>query len=123
MKKLVIARLSTMMFFEYFIWGVWFVTMGTYLSNIGFQGIEIGSAYSTVAWAAVLSAFFVTLVADKAFPAEKITGVLHIVGGVLMYIVSTISNPQLFFWVLLAYAFCYAPTLALTTRNRHAALW
>jgi nucleoside transporter len=115
MKKLIIARLSTMMFLEYFIWGVWFVTMGTYLSNIGFQGIEIGSAYSTVAWAAVLSAFFVTLVADKVFPAEKITGVLHIVGGVLMYIVSTISNPQLFFWVLLAYAFCYAPTLALTT--------
>lgn len=115
MKKLLIARLSTMMFLEYFIWGVWFVTMGTYLTNIGFQGIEIGSAYSTTAWAAVISAFFVSLIADKFFPAEKITGILHIVGGVLMYFVSTIENPQLFFWVLLAYAICYSPTLALTT--------
>ncbi len=115
MKKLLIARLSTMMFFEYFIWGVWFVTMGTYLTNIGFQGIEIGSAYSTIAWAAVISAFFVSLIADKFFPAEKLIGILHIIGGVLMYFVSTIENPQLFFWILLAYAICYSPTLALTT--------
>ena len=115
MKKILIARLSAMMFLEYFIWGVWFVTMGTYLVNIGFQGIDIGSAYSTTAWAAVISAFFVSLVADKYFAAEKLNGILHIVGGFLMYYVSTINNPQLFFWVLLAYAICYSPTLALTT--------
>ena len=104
-----------MMFLEFFIWGVWFVTLGIYLSNIGFTGIEIGSAYSTVAWAAVISAFFVSLVADKYFSAEKLNGILHLVGGVLMYYASTIHTPQLFFWVLLAYALCYSPTLALTT--------
>jgi len=115
MKTGLYARLSAMMFLEYFIWGVWYVTMGTYLTNIGFQGNDVGSAYSTIAWAAIISAFFVSLVADKYFPAEKLTGFLHIVGGILMYIVSTIQEPGLFFGVLLAYAVCYSPTLALTT--------
>ena len=115
MKTTTYVRLSAMMFFEYFIWGVWYVTMGTYLTRIGFQGNDVGSAYSTIAWAAVISAFFVSLIADKYFSAEKITGVLHILGGILMYFASTISNPGLFFWVLLAYALCYMPTIALTT--------
>jgi len=115
MKTTIYARLSLMMFLEYFIWGVWYVTMGTYLTKIGFQGTAIGSAYSTIAWAAVISAFFVSLVADKFFAAEKITGVLHILGGLLMYLVTTIKDPVLFFWVLLAYALCYMPTIALTT--------
>jgi len=115
MKKSTYVRLSAMMFFEYLIWGVWYVTMGTYLTSIGFQGIDVSSAYSTIAWAAVISAFFVSLIADKYFAAEKLTGILHLVGGVLMYLVSTIKNPDLFFWVLLAYAICYMPTVALTT--------
>jgi nucleoside transporter len=115
MKTAIYGRLSLMMFLEYFIWGVWYVTMGTYLTNIGFQGTDVGSAYSTIAWAAVISAFFVSLVADKFFAAEKIMGILHIAGGILMYFVTTITNPDLFFWVLLAYALCYMPTLALTT--------
>ncbi len=115
MKIITYTRLSVMMFFEYFIWGVWYVTMGTYLTKIGFQGHAIGSAYGTIAWAAVISAFFVSLIADKYFAAEKLTGILHIVGGILMYLVSTIKTPDLFFWVLLAYALCYMPTIALTT--------
>ncbi|MEX2232920.1 MAG: nucleoside permease [Cyclobacteriaceae bacterium] len=115
MKTSTYARLSAMMFFEYFIWGVWYVTMGTYLTKIGFQGSDVGSAYSTIAWAAVISAFFVSLIADKYFAAEKLTGLLHIAGGILMYYVSTITDPGLFFWVLLVYALCYMPTVALTT--------
>lgn len=115
MKTTTYVRLSSMMFFEYFIWGVWYVTMGTYLTKIGFEGNDIGSAYSTIAWAAIISAFFVSLIADKYFAAEKLTGILHIVGGILMYLASTIKTPDLFFWVLLAYALCYMPTIALTT--------
>jgi nucleoside transporter len=115
MKTTTYVRLSVMMFLEYFIWGVWYVTMGIYLTKIGFQGSDVGSAYSTIAWAAVISAFFVSLIADKYFAAQKLTGILHIVGGILMYFVSTIKNPDLFFWVLLAYAICYMPTIALTT--------
>lgn len=115
MKTTTYVRLSAMMFFEYFIWGVWYVTMGIYLTRIGFQGNDVGSAYSTIAWAAVISAFFVSMVADRYFSAEKITGILHIMGGILMYVVSTVTDPNLFFWLLLAYALCYMPTIALTT--------
>lgn len=106
-------ELSVMMFLQFFIWGAWAVTMGTYLNAIGFRDTDIGSAYSTTAWAAVLSPFFVGMVADRFFNAEKVMGLLHLLGAMLMYYASTIKVPGLFFWVLLAYALCYMPTLAL----------
>ena len=104
-----------MMLLEFFIWGVWFVPLGNYLTTIGFQGDEVGRAFSTLAWGSIISAFFVSLIADKYFSAQNLTGVLHIIGGALMFWVSTITNPTLFFWVLLAYNICYMPTVALTT--------
>ena len=61
MKPKIRIQLSVMMFIEYFIWGSWFVTMGTYLTKMGFQGTDIGNAYSTTAWAAIISAFFISL--------------------------------------------------------------
>lgn len=106
-------QLSTMMFLEFFIWGAWCVTMGTYLNAIGFKGTDIGTAYSATAWAAVLSPFFIGMVADRFLPAEKVLGVMHLLGAVLMYLASTVTEPATFFWVLLGYALCYMPTLAL----------
>ena len=104
-----------MMFLEFFIWGVWFVAAGNYLSSIGFQGEEVGKAMSTLAWGSIIAAFFVSLIADKYFAAQKLNGVLHILGGILMYIVSQITDPTLFFWVLLLYMICYMPTIAIAT--------
>lgn len=106
-------ELSVMMFLQFFVWGAWFVTLGTYLTSIKFQGTDIGSAYSTTAWAAIISPFFIGMIADRFFDAEKVLGVMHLLGAVLMYYASTITQPALFFWVLLAYAICYMPTLAL----------
>lgn len=106
-------ELSIMMFLQFFIWGAWAVTMGTYLNAIGFKGTDIGSAYSTTAWAAILSPFFVGMVADRFFSAERVMGVLHLLGAALMYWATTITEPGKFFWVLLGYALCYMPTLAL----------
>jgi nucleoside transporter len=106
-------QLSTMMFIQFFIWGAWAVTMGTYLGKIGFQGTDIGRAYSTTAWAAIVSPFFVGMIADRFFSAEKVLGVMHLLGAVLMYWASTLTSPWPFFWVLLGYALCYMPTLAL----------
>ena len=108
------VQLSVMMFVEFFIWGVWFVTMGTYLSRIGFQGSDIGNAYSTTAWAAIISPFFVGMIADRFFSAEKVLAVAHIAGGVAIYFASGILSVGTFFWVLLLYTLCYMPTLALT---------
>ena len=106
-------QLYIMMFVQFFIWGAWFVTMGTFLTRIGFQGSDIGSAYSTTAWAAIISSFFVSLIADKYFSAERLMAVLHLIGGALMFLVAQIKNPVLFFWALLAYTICYMPTIAL----------
>lgn len=108
------VELSTMMFLEFFIWGAWYVTMSTYLTKIGFEGTDVGNAYSTVAWAAIVSPFFVGMVADRFFAAQRVLGVMHLLGGLLLYWASTIVTPGEFFWVLLGYALCYTPTLALT---------
>jgi len=114
MKSQIRVQLSVMMFLEYFIWGAWYVTMGIYLTKIGFQGKEIGQAYSTLAWGAIISSFFVSLVADRYFAAEKLAGILHILGGCTMYIVSQVTNPDYFFWIVLLYTIFYTPTIALT---------
>lgn len=106
-------ELCIMMFLEFFIWGAWFVTMGTYLGKIGFQGTEIGWAYGTMAWAAIVSPFFVGMIADRFFAAQKVMGVAQLLGAALLYWASTITSFSLFFWVLLAYALCYTPTIAL----------
>jgi len=115
MKTKTYFSLSFMMFIEFFIWGVWYVSAGNYLSVIGFEGDEIGKAFSTLAWGSIIAAFFVSLIADKFFSAQKLNGFLHLMAGLLMFWVSQIKEPGLFFWVLLLYMICYMPTIAITT--------
>ena len=114
MKKTVQIQLSAMMFLQFFVWGAWFVTMWRYLNHLNFDGTQIGAAYSTTGWAAVISPFFVGMIADRFFSAQKVLAFLHLVGAGLMAWVSTITDPLLFFWVLLAYTVCYMPTLSLS---------
>ena len=106
-------NLSIMMFLEFFIWGAWYVPMGVYLGAIEFPGTAIGSAYSTTALAAIVSPFFVGMIADRFFSAERVLGIMHILGGIVLFGVSRIVEPGMFFWVLLVYTLTYMPTLAL----------
>ena len=86
-------QLSIMMFLEFFIWGGWFVTLGTFLgSNLGANGAQIGNIFSTQSWGAILSPFIIGLIADRYFNAEKILGVLHIAGAGLMYMMYSSEN-------------------------------
>src|ERR1700742_3762069 len=114
MKSTTRVQLSVLMFLEFFIWGAWYVTMGTYLDKVlHATGVQVGAAYSAMAIATIISPFFVGMIADRFFPAQKVLGILHLIGAVLLYELTTFSNPQPFSWIVLLYSLAYAPTLAL----------
>jgi MFS family permease len=104
MNKTIGARLSFMMFLEYFTWSAWYVTMGTYMkANLNASDVQIGAAFSALAIATMISPFFVGMIADRYFSAQKIIGVLHLCGAAMLYYATTISNNTLFYWVILVY--------------------
>lgn len=107
--------LALMMLLEYFIWGSWYVTMSTYMSeNLHATGLQIGAAYSALAIATMISPFFVGLIADRFFAAQKIMGVLHLVGAALLFMATRITDNNAFYWVILFYSLLYMPTIALS---------
>jgi nucleoside transporter len=115
MKPLDITRLSFMMLLEYFIWGSWYVTMSTYMSTfLNSSGIQIGAAYSALAIATMISPFFIGMVADRFFSAQRIMAFLHIIGAALLYFATLIHNNTAFYWVILLYSLVYMPTIALS---------
>lgn len=114
MKTSTYIRLSFMMFLEFFIWGGWFVTLGTFLgNNLSATGGETAMAYSTQSWGAIIAPFIIGLIADRFFNAEKILGILHLIGAFLMYQMSKTTEFNLFYPYVLGYMIAYMPTLAL----------
>src|SRR5262249_37375243 len=110
------VQLSTFMFLQYFIWGSWYVTMGSYMGKVlKFEGPEIGLAYGAFAIGAMISPFFVGLIADRYFASEKMLGVLGVLGAGLLFLLANtaVGDFWSFYALLIAYCATFVPTLAL----------
>src|ERR1700733_5416185 len=109
------TRLGAMMFLEYFIWGAWYVTVGTWLaSSLHFTGQQIGLAAGTTAVGAMIAPFFVGLIADKLFATQRVLAALHLLGAILLFLAAQQIAFNKIYPLLLLYCLCFMPTLALT---------
>ena len=115
MKTGTTVQLSAMMFLQFFIWGGWFVTLGTFLGGDPLNASEAqkSMAFSTQSWGAIIAPFIIGLIADRFFNAERILGVLHLLGAGLMYLMYQTTDFGTFYPYVLAYMIFYMPTLAL----------
>lgn len=102
------------MLLEYFVWGAWYVTMGTYLlTTLDVDALQVGAAYANLSIAAIVSPFFVGLIADRFFSAQKVLGILHLLGAITLYYISTVKEFNDFWWLILLYTLMYMPTMSL----------
>ncbi|MDR0794092.1 MAG: MFS transporter, partial [Chitinophagaceae bacterium] len=114
MKTTLWARLSFMMFLEFFIWGGWYVTLGTFVKyNLNGNGFDSANIFSTQSYGAIIAPFIIGLIADRFFNAEKILGVLHLIGAFLMYKMYTSESVGVFYPYVFGYFIAYMPTIAL----------
>jgi len=103
-----------MMFLEFFVWGAWFVTMGTFLLNhLHTSGTQVGVAYLTQSIGAIIAPFIVGLIADRFMAAQLILGILHLIGAMLLWLAGSSADFESFYPLLLVYMILYMPTLAL----------
>lgn len=113
MNKLIQAKLSAMMFLEFFIWGAWYTAVAVYMTANGMEDLTHWP-FTVNPIAAIAAPFFVGLIADRYFATEKVLGTLHILGAIFMFLTPFASGaPLLFILLLLAYNLCYMPTMSL----------
>ncbi len=114
MKATVRIQLMLMMFLQFVIWGAWYGQMSKYMvTQLGATGLQVGNAYAAFSIAMIIAPFFIGLVADRYFAAQKVLGALNILGAVVLYFLIQTKDPDAFFWMILLYCVTYAPTLAL----------
>ena len=115
MKSKINIQLSLMMFMQFFVWGAWYGQMSKYMTDqLGASGDQVGSAYAAFSIAMIIAPFFVGMLADRYFQAQKVLGVLNILGAAILYVLTNITNADTFYWVMLLYCLTFAPTIALT---------
>lgn len=116
-------RLKIMLFLQYFIWGAWLVTLGSYMINtLGFHGADVGMVYSTKGLAAVLMPGLVGIIADKWLPANRVYALCHATCAVMLVWAASVSQPGLMFWIMLGNAMAFMPTIALSNTISYASL-
>src|ERR1700761_1329407 len=116
-------RLILMNFMQYFIWGSWLLTVGAYwFQNKGWSGEQFGAIFSTMGISSIFMPAIAGIISDKWINAEKLYGVLHILGAIVLFCVPMVNSPTLFFWVILLNMLFYMPTLSLSIKLAYAAL-
>ena len=108
------VRFCLLMFFQFFIWGVWYVPMWSYLGTLKVEASLRGTAYAATGVAAMISPFIVGMIADRFFATQKVFGTLHLLGGIFLYLVGQANDWKEFYPFLLLHLICYMPTLALS---------
>ncbi|MCA0362818.1 MAG: nucleoside permease [Bacteroidetes bacterium] len=115
MKLTVRIQLIVMMFLMFFTWGAWYGQMGKYLFKaLKATGEQQGQAYTTFSIASIVAPFFIGMIADRYFSAQKVMGVLNLIGAGILYLLIQTKDPDVFFWYILAYTLTFAPNLALS---------
>jgi MFS transporter, NHS family, xanthosine permease len=108
-------RLVVMNFLQLFVWGAWLITVGNYwFATKQWSGLEFGAIFSTLGLSSIIMPAFTGIVADRFLNAEKLYGILHILGGFALAYIPQVDNPTTFFWVIFMAMLCYMPTLALS---------
>lgn len=109
-------QLSLMMFLQFFVWGAWYGQMSKYMTDkLHATGDQVGQAYAAFSIAMIVAPFFVGMLADRYFQAQRVLGVLNVLGAGLLYLLTQTSNADTFFWIMLGYCLTFAPTIALTS--------
>lgn len=103
-----------MMFLQFVVWGAWYGQLSKYLFAINFTGAQVGNIYATFSIAMIISPFFVGMLADRFFAAQKVLGALNLIGAGLLFLLIQIKDYDNFYWVMLLYCLTFAPTIALT---------
>jgi MFS transporter, NHS family, xanthosine permease len=108
-------RLTVMSFFQFFVWGAWLITIGTYCFNAkGWTGAQFGAIFSTLALSSLFMPAITGIIADKWMNAEKLYGILHILYGLILFYVPYVNNPETLYYVIFGAMICYMPTISLS---------
>ncbi len=109
------SRLTLMSFLQFFVWGAWLITVGNYwFENKQWSGAEFGAIFSTLGLSSILMPALIGIIADKWVNAEKVYGILHILGGLALCYIPQVENPTSFYWVIFGAMLCYMPTISLS---------
>lgn len=109
------VRLTLMSFLQFFVWGAWLITIGTYCFNAkGWTGAEFGAIFSTLGLSSLFMPAITGIIADKWLNAEKLYGLLHIIYGCVMFYVPSVNDPDTLYYVIFAAMICYMPTISLS---------
>jgi MFS transporter, NHS family, xanthosine permease len=108
-------RLTVMSFLQFFVWGAWLITVGNYwFGTKQWSGAEFGAIFSTLGLSSILMPALTGIIADKWVNAEKLYGILHILGGLALCYIPQVDNPTTFYWVIFGAMLCYMPTISLS---------